>query len=58
MYIGARLKRNMINGNYCRTITSYDYLIGTVQTIKDVITRKTWKMPKTADTPMSKSFVP
>ena len=58
MYLGARLKRKMINGNMCWTITSYDYVISDVQTIKDAITRKPWKMPKTADTPMTKSFVP
>ena len=58
IYLGARLKRRMINGNMCWTITSYDYVIASVQTIKDAITRKPWKMPKTADTPMTKSFVP
>ena len=54
MYLVARLKRNMINGNMCWTITSYDYLIAAVQTIKDAITQKPWKMPKTEDTPMTK----
>ena len=58
MYLVARLKRNMINVNMCWTITSYDYIISSVHTIKDSITRKPWKMPKTADTPMTKSFLP
>ena len=40
------------------TITSYDYVVAAVQTIKDIITQMPWKMPKTADTPMTKSFVP
>ena len=30
MYLGARLKRKMINGNMCWTITSYDYVISAV----------------------------
>ena len=58
MYLGERLKRNMINGNMCCNITSYDYVISAVQTIKDAITRNPWNMSKTADTPMTKSFVP
>ena len=58
MYLGARLKRNIINGNMCRTITSYDYVIAAVQTIKDAITQNSWKMPKTEYTPTTKSFVP
>ena len=58
MYLGARMKRKMINGNMCWNITSYDYVIADVQTIKDAITQNPWKMPKTSDTPMTKSFVP
>ena len=58
MYLGARLKRNIINGNMCWTITSYEYVNSDVQTIKDAIIRKLWKIPKTSDTPMTKSFVP
>ena len=58
IYLGARLKRNMINENMCWTITSYDYVIAAVHTIKDAITQNPWKIPKTADTPMTKSFVP
>ena len=57
MYLVARLKINIINVNMCWTITSYDYVIAAVQTIKDAITRNSWKMPKTSDTPMTKSFV-
>ena len=48
----------MINGNMCWTITIYDYVIATVQTIKDEITQKPRKMPKTEDTPTTKSCVP
>ena len=48
----------MINENMCWTITSYDYVIAAVHTIKDAITHNPWKIPKTADTPMTKSFVP
>ena len=40
MYLGVRLKRKMINGNMCCTITSYDYVISYVHTIKYAITRK------------------
>ena len=58
MYPVKRLKRKMINGGMCWTITSYDYLIAAVQTIKDTITQNPQKMPKTADIPMTKSFVP
>ena len=29
-----------------------------MQKIKDAITQNPWKMPKTSDTPMTKSFVP
>ena len=56
-YLGARLNRNIINGNMCWNITSYDYVITAMQTIKDVIKQNPWKTPKTADTPMTKSFV-
>ena len=58
MYLGERLKRKIINVNMCWTITSYEYLISAVQTIKDSITQNPCKMPKTADTPMTKSFLP
>ena len=58
MYPVKRLKRKMINGGMCWTITSYDYLIAAVQTIKDTITQNPQKMPKTAATPMTKSFLP
>ena len=57
-YLGARLKRNMINGNMCWNINSCDYVIAAVQTIKNAITKKPWKMPKAEDTPTTKSFVP
>ena len=42
----------------CSTITSYDYVIAAVKTIKDAITLKPWNIPKTADIPMTESFVP
>ena len=42
----------------CWTITSYDYVIAAMKTIKYAITRNPWKIPKTSDTPMNKSFVP
>ena len=58
MYLGARLNRKMINGNMCWTITSYDYVIAALQTIKYTITRMPRNIPKTVDTPMTKSFVP
>ena len=35
MYLGTRLKRKMMNGHMCWTITSYDYVVAAVQTIKD-----------------------
>ena len=58
MYLGSRLNRKIINVNMCWTITSYDYVIAAVETIKDSITQKPWKIPNTADTPMTKLFVP
>ena len=58
MYLGARLKREMINGNMCCTITSDENVIAALQTIKDKITRKPWNMPKTADKPRTNLFVP
>ena len=58
MYLGAILKIKIINGNMCWTITSYEYVTAALQTIKDAITQKLWKMTKTADTPTTKSFVP
>ena len=58
MYLGARLKRKMINGNMYWTIASYDYMIAAVQIIIDAITGKPWKIPKTADTPMTKLSLP
>ena len=45
MCLGAILKIKMINGKMCWTITSYDYRIAAVQTIKDAITRNPWKIP-------------
>ena len=58
MYLGARLKRKVINGNMCSTINIFDYIIADVQTIKDAIKQKPWKIPKTEDKPTTKSFVP
>ena len=59
MYLGARLKRKMINGHMAWTITSYDYVIAAVKTIKDALTKKgRWKMPNKAITPMTALFVP
>ena len=40
IYLGARLNKEIINENMCWTITSYDYVIAAVQTIKDAITKK------------------
>ena len=40
MYLGPILKRKVINGNMCWTITSYEYVIAAVQTIKDAVTQK------------------
>ena len=54
MYLVSRLNRKMINGNMCWTITSYEYVIDSVRKIKDAITQKPWKTPKTADTPTTK----
>ena len=58
MYLGARLKRKIMNGNMCWTITSYDYVVAAVQTIKDALKDKRWKLPATTKTPMNQSFVP
>ena len=58
MYLGPILKRKMIIGNMCWTITSYDYVIAALQTIKYAITQKPWKITKTENTPMTRSFVP
>ena len=58
MYPGAKLKRKIMNGHMCWTITSYDYVISAVQTIKDSVKDKRWKLPANAKTPTTQSFVP
>ena len=58
MYLGAKLKQKLMNGHMCWTITSYDYLIAAVQTIKDTVKDNRWKLPETLNTPMTQSFVP
>ena len=57
MYLGARLKRKMMNWYVCWTISSYDYLVADMQTIKDAVKDKRWKLLATANTPMTQSFV-
>ena len=57
MYLGARLKQKMMNGHMFQTITSYDYVVAAVQIIKDVVKYKMWKLPATAKTPTTQSFV-
>ena len=37
MYLGEKLKQELINGHMCCTITSYDYVISAVHTIKDAV---------------------
>ena len=58
MYLGARLKQKIMNGHMCWTITSYYYVVAAVQKIKDAVKYKRWKLPATAKTPMTQSFVP
>ena len=58
MYLGAKLKQKMMNGHMCWTITSYDYMISAVQTIKDAVKDKRWKLPVNERTPMTQLFVP
>ena len=58
MYVGAKLKRKMMNRQMCWTISSYDYVIDAVQTIKYAVKDKRWKLPATAKTTINQSFVP
>ena len=58
MYLGAKLKQKIMNGHMCWTINSYDYLIAAVQTIKNAVKDKRWKLPATTKTPMTQSCVP
>ena len=58
MYLGAKLKQKMMNGHMCWNITSYDYVIDDVQTIKDAVKYKRRKLPANAKAPTTQSFVP
>ena len=41
----------------CWTVTSYDNVVADVHTIKDALEDSMWKLPATAKTPMTQSFV-
>ena len=56
IYPRAKLKRKIMNGHMCWTITSYDYVISAVQTIKDSVKDKRWKLPATTKTPTNQSL--
>ena len=58
MYLGEKLKRKMMNEHMCWTITSYDYLIAAVQTVKDAVKNKRWKLPETAKTSITQLCIP
>ena len=40
MYLVEKFKRKLMNGNMCCTITSYDYIIATMQKINDAVKDK------------------
>ena len=40
MYLEAWLKRKIMNGHMCWTITSYDYEVADVQTIKEAVKKE------------------
>ena len=58
MYLVENLNQKMMNEHMCWTITSYGYVIDSVQKIKDSVKGKRWKLPATEKTPTTKSFVP
>ena len=57
-YLGAKLRLMSINQHDSWAITSVDYINAAVQTIRDSIKEKKWKLPKRAKTPMLASYYP
>jgi len=57
-YLGAKLQLKSINQHDPWTITSVDYINAAVQTIRDSIKEKKWKLPKRVKTPMLASYYP
>ena len=60
MYLGAKLKEKQLNGQWCWTISSTDYIKAAVQTVRDTLSEPgcRWKLPSKAITPMVSAFLP
>ena len=60
MYLGAKLKEKQLNGQWCWTISSVDYIKAAVQIVRDSINQPgcRWKLPSKAITPMVSAFLP
>ena len=57
-YLGARLKKKVINGWDCWTVMSLDYVKAAVATVEEAIKKTTRNLPKTFLTPMVQSYLP
>jgi hypothetical protein len=58
-YLGARLRKKTLNGLDMWTMSSYDYVVAAVKTVKETLKDSPkWKLPKNAPTPMTSAYVP
>jgi len=57
-YLGAKLKKKIIDGDAMWAISSVDYVQAAIKTIEGSIEDKQWKLPRSAPTPMLTSYEP
>lgn len=57
-YLGAKLQKKHINGTWCWTISSIDYLLAAIKTVQNSLKSKHRKLPTKVRTPMTTSCMP
>ena len=57
-YLGARLRKKVVDGWSMWTISSVDYVKAAIKNVNDAIKDKRWKIPSKAPTPMSTNYQP
>jgi hypothetical protein len=57
-YLGARVRKKVVDGWTMWTISSVDYVKAAIRNVNDAIKEKRWKIPSRAPTPMSTTYQP
>ena len=58
IYLGARLKKKMINGKACWTMSSNDYIDAAIANLEQLLGKTNRTLPKKCKSPMSTQYIP